>query len=806
MSDILCPNCGMPNPDDQSVCSFCRQPLHASDNGESIRPGDMPTKKITADLEPVLPQWLKDARQKARQAAEEAATEQAQSAAAQPASQQPEAPNWLAGLEATAREEDQEEIPEWMRGPAAPREAAPAKQEKVEETFPRRQEIRWEEEPPEEIPETTKPPEEPVSDSGLPTWLKEMGKESAGGKEDEISSWLSEKESPPAEEDAVSPFTSGTFRPGTGELANWLDNLSAESAAQTPPAPEAGKPGSESLPDWLANLPRGESPAEPTAEESAKPMTGSFGWLKEESEKPFTPLQKSQMPAEETPAESFGADLDLPDWMKPSAEPSALQPESDHLSAWMKAQEEPSAPTQSGETGLPDWLSAQMESPAAPQPEPESPKAETPIAPAFLPGAEPMEKSDVENLFSIEMPDWLSKIEPAEPKAGPAKGAEPKSEDIAPAELPSWVQAMRPVETVLPGIEAAAASVASQPLEERGPLAGLRGVLSALPGFTPSSKPKPIPNRLQPTQDQQSHASLLEQMLTAETQAKPIRSGATTVRAHRALRWALTVVLLALIVVNLFNANPLVPLPSILPEESKPIPGILDALPVDAPALLIFDYEPALAGEMEAAAAPILDLAVSLRHPRFTVLSTSPTGAALAERFLARYKYQRGRDYLSLGYLPGESAGILAFAQNPKNTLPLSVEGAPAWDTPAAQGVNAFSDYAIVVLLTDRAENARAWVEQTAGHRSGRPFVVISSAQAAPMILPYLASGQVNGMVGGLRGGAAFAKEGDFNSDARRFWDAYNLAALVAAALIVIGGLWNWIAGLLARARGLDEI
>jgi hypothetical protein len=119
--------------------------------------------------------------------------------------------------------------------------------------------------------------------------------------------------------------------------------------------------------------------------------------------------------------------------------------------------------------------------------------------------------------------------------------------------------------------------------------------------------------------------------------------------------------------------------------------------------------------------------------------------------------------------------------------------------------VNQFSDYAAVILLTDQAETARAWVEQTAAHRNGQPLLVISSAQAAPMIQPYLLSGQVNGLVSGWYGGAAFEGVTGAGSPIRGYWDAYNFATLAAAALIFIGGLWNIFAGVRSRRQGLDE-
>ncbi|MCL4823432.1 MAG: hypothetical protein KJZ57_04355, partial [Anaerolineales bacterium] len=109
-----------------------------------------------------------------------------------------------------------------------------------------------------------------------------------------------------------------------------------------------------------------------------------------------------------------------------------------------------------------------------------------------------------------------------------------------------------------------------------------------------------------------------------------------------------------------------------------------------------------------------------------------------------------------------------------------------------------------VILLTDQAETARAWVEQTAAHRAGHPLIVVASAQAAPMIQPYLLSGQVNALVSGLHDGAAFEASSGLNSPVRKYWDAYNFALTLAVLLMAFGGLWNLIAGARSR-RGLDE-
>jgi hypothetical protein len=180
---------------------------------------------------------------------------------------------------------------------------------------------------------------------------------------------------------------------------------------------------------------------------------------------------------------------------------------------------------------VPDWLSSlrpvQDQSnepiePAAPVFAPQEPSAEPPVAtPAFTDDS--LTTGDVDSIFSaMQVPDWLSGAtalgQPAaEENPPPAAQVE---EEIAPAELPSWVQAMRPVESAIPDLSAGPVDTT---LEMQGPLEGLHGVLPAMPGIVaPSSKPKAHSIKLDATDEQQANATLLEQILAAETTPLPM--------------------------------------------------------------------------------------------------------------------------------------------------------------------------------------------------------------------------------------------------------------------------------------------
>ncbi len=92
-------------------------------------------------------------------------------------------------------------------------------------------------------------------------------------------------------------------------------------------------------------------------------------------------------------------------------------------------------------------------------------------------------------------------------------------------------------------------------------------------------------------------------------------------------------------------------------------------IPANSKILVVIDYEPSLAGEMEAVGGPLLDQIVLLSQPNLSFVSTSPNGAALAERLMANTRINRGRcvQYLNLGYLPGGSAGVLGFIEVPES-------------------------------------------------------------------------------------------------------------------------------------------
>ncbi len=717
------------------------------------------------------------------------------------------APDWLASSQAGQPETPAEagELPSWISGLADETSAEEPAEEPAKE------------EPPAPAYEA----ETPAEEGELPSWISGLVDEPPA--KEQPSATLPETE-PPAEAAAAEDLPSwldGAQAKAPAEeqpsqledMPGWFDTLRAESAAQEP-APE------EELPSWLGSLesaaPSEELPAIPAFETDVPPAEETPDWLSSLKFEAPEELSRAEPDEEEpparetgkpTPAFSTGSLGDIPEELTPDWLANLQAP------GTPGAEEQAEVREGTGEE-TPSWLSG-LEAESAPAEE-ETPSPFTaedaeeaePLPPWLSKAAAETEREGEDgqplgtaDIFAAGVPDWLSAVHPGdeEPPAETAAPAAPGDEALRPADLPNWVQAMRPVEDAI--AEAASALESERPqMEQHGPLAGIAGILPT--GALPTGASRSNASRLQVTNTQQVNVGILEAVLNAETRPREVKR-AQGVSSLRVLRWLVTLILVVTVGLSVGLGSTSTLTFSIPSEELLNVRNWVDAADLSAaPVLLVFDYEAALASELEAAAAPVLDH-LAIHGAKLATISTSPTGPALAERQMrvlqAAHAYQSGQNYVNLGYLPGGPAGILAFAQRPA-----SAGGEAAWETPVLAATRELTEFAAIFIITDSVETGQQWIEQTSARRGSAPLFLIVSAQAEPMLHPYYQSGQVSGMVTGLAGGASYEANLNRPGPARRYWDTFSLGLLVSVVLIVLGTGWSLVSTWMSRP-GKDE-
>ena len=283
----------------------------------------------------------------------------------------------------------------------------------------------------------------------------------------------------------------------------------------------------------------------------------------------------------------------------------------------------------------------------------------------------------------------------------------------------------------------------------------------------------------------------------------------SVVMPQNVLRWALSALLLLVLGSMITLRTQAFPVSSALPEAVSAASSAVANIPENSHVLVVIDYEPALAGEMEATSGPLLDQMILLRHPRLSFLSTSPNGSALAERLMTSTNinqpsplglgYNKGEHYFNLGYLPGGASGVLEFVGSPRTAIP-------------SAAVERLSEFSAIVVLTDHAESGRIWVEQLSALKqvdpalTNQPLLIVSSAQAGPLLQPYVSSRQITGMVSGLSDAATYEFINNSRPGiARTYWDIFGVGLMTAIAAITLGSLWSLFTGLRARRAEAEQ-
>ncbi len=797
MSEIICPHCGASNPTDAIECKKCHRFLF-----ESSPSSPFPFSGEDDD-------WLKSLREDTEPPPE---TERDESTSSENPPFTEEVPDWLARIRQRSQEEladeegqpdkaAEEELPDWLKDvEIAPSQAESASVEsggEEELPLPDWLSLVSSEEKSETPPSTPAPSfaagdeELEMSEDQLPDWLKgiEQPEETAEKKpsvaEETSDDWLEISSLFKEEEEAEQK----SFPTSPEEEPDWLKSF--ETFEPTPSAfTDQEQSPAETGEDWLkafeafegtseSSLIQGEPPvAQPeegwpqTGEElSAESLTFEEAGIQDEENLPET------IPEEIFSAETPPSQSEEEDWLTavPSLEESltALESELPVVSGGEQAAEAEDFTSFLEE--IPSWAEG-------------TPSAFTFETPTDQPPAE--EEFEVSPFISEELPEWFDEQILESPIASPTPLAEGEAA-LEPAELPGWLEAMRPIEAVAPGRVGADED---QRIETSGPLSGFQGVLPAEALITQYSKPAIYSARLQVNEKQRNYANLLETILQEEKQGRAsgrVKSAGPQILARMLIGILLAATVLFVLIGGVNLAAP----PALFAPENvaffSQIQSLTSTTGQNAPVLLAVDFEPALAGEISTVASPVInDLLQSGKN--IVMVSINPTGAVLAEELLLNSASDG--QILNLGYLPGGVSSIAALASQPSLAAPRDRFGNYAWDREPFQPVQRISDFAAVLLVSDNTDTSRLWIEQLSPLLDTTPLLIIASNQAAPMIQPYVQNGQSAGMLAGLPGLAAYQQlRGRTLSLPPGYLDAYQAGLMLIVVLILLFSLYSLV-------------
>jgi hypothetical protein len=242
---------------------------------------------------------------------------------------------------------------------------------------------------------------------------------------------------------------------------------------------------------------------------------------------------------------------------------------------------------------------------------------------------------------------------------------------------------------------------------------------------------------------------------------------------------------------------------NIMPQTKKLFDAIEALPPASKPVLISCDFDPQSMPELY----PMLQAALNhllSKNVKVLVMALWPQGAGMGEMALNEIapvlnkKY--GEDYVFLGYKAGAAAVILGLGDKIANVFPADYYNKPLSSFPLTAHLTNYNDLSLVLTLSAGTPGYREWLaygQSKFGISVGAGVTAVSAADA----YPYLGSGQLTGLFGGMKGAAEYETSLIKNGykllfrQATKGMDAQSLGHLFIMIFIIIGNLGFFMMG-----------
>ena len=217
--------------------------------------------------------------------------------------------------------------------------------------------------------------------------------------------------------------------------------------------------------------------------------------------------------------------------------------------------------------------------------------------------------------------------------------------------------------------------------------------------------------------------------------------------------------------------------------------------------VLAIDYTPSGGPDVHPQAVALFDHLMK-KNVKVIGISFVDTGPPQLQQIYDPYMEGRGKEYgkdfVNLGFLPGLETAISAFAADLSRAAPMDFFNNPSASMPIMQGVKDMNDVAMLADFATGVPGPAEFVRQIGSTYKNTVLVCGVVTVMGPQSEPYLQSGQIKGLLSGLRSAAEYEVRSGTPGKAAAGMDAQSLGHIV---IIVAMGLGN-LAYFLGRKGG----
>ncbi len=237
----------------------------------------------------------------------------------------------------------------------------------------------------------------------------------------------------------------------------------------------------------------------------------------------------------------------------------------------------------------------------------------------------------------------------------------------------------------------------------------------------------------------------------------------------------------------------LVPLgiPVTIRDPTREVYQFLNTLPADSkPLLLSLDFTAGGSPEIRPSMMAVVKHAIS-RGLKFVVIGigTDESTALMQSLFDdsgVEDTYEYGVDYVGIGYIPGGEITVAALAQDFSSVVETDAYGNKVSDLALTKDIKDWKDFSAVIPF-DSAGVHMFWVRNWTPYDI--PYYGSFTAGSEPRYVAFYNSGDIDGYMAGLRGGAEYEILTGFLSTGVKSMDMQSLTHLYAFVVLVAGNV-----------------
>ena len=218
----------------------------------------------------------------------------------------------------------------------------------------------------------------------------------------------------------------------------------------------------------------------------------------------------------------------------------------------------------------------------------------------------------------------------------------------------------------------------------------------------------------------------------------------------------------------------------------------MDDLEKGSKVLVSFEYGPSTKPEIHPMTYAVLRHLFKNGHKVY-ITCLWPDGQFMAEEAIEEISEQEfnltyGKDYVLLGFRPGNEAVVKGIVSNIRKLYSTDARGTLTDKIPMMEGINQLADFDFIFTASAGYPGTVEWVQYGADP-TGVPMSTGVTSIQVNEVMPYVQSGQVKGILAGMPGAAEYEKLVGVPGIGTSGMDAQSIAHLVIVLFIIFGNV-----------------